>query len=240
MAPPIWICRECTLKDDGNKRVSCLICQAPHPKRRAVASVPAAVVAPPDNNNAKDNNNNDNNDNGDNDVDLPRDDNKVELPHPGHLVIDIAGIASGDCGCKCREHNVCCGEVLDTDIVVRFRREEILVPDDFLGKGNMRKETAITVNWVTNEFEQCRVGFLPPDYVLDATHYDGTLCQVIEVFDIAQSACISQSSCVNRAKWNKHNGFACAVVISKLNGNIVGNVKEMEIKVSPVKGDYLV
>ncbi len=91
--------------------------------------------------------------NDNDDVDLPRDDNKMELPHPGRLVIDIAGIALSDCGCKFREHNVCCGEVLDVDIVVCLRREEILVSDDFLGKGNMRKETAITVNWVTNGFE---------------------------------------------------------------------------------------
>ena len=87
-----------------------------------------------------------------NDVDLPHDGNKAELPHPGGLVIDIAGITLGDHGCKCREYNVCCGEVLDVDIVVCLCHE-ILVPDDFLGKGNMRKEAAITVNWVTNGFE---------------------------------------------------------------------------------------
>ena len=174
-----------------------------------------------------------------NDVDLPHDGNKAELPHPGGLVIDIAGITLGDHGCKCREYNVCCGEVLDVDIVVCLCHE-ILVPDDFLGKGNMRKEAAITVNWVTNGFEQCHVGFLLPGYVLDAVRYDGALCQVIEVFDIAQSSCISQSSCANWAKWNKHNGFARAVVITKLNSNIVGTVKGMEVKVAPVKGDYLV
>ncbi len=86
---------------------------------------------------------------------------------------------------------MCCGEVLDVDIVVRLHCEEIRVPDDFIGEGNMRKETAITVNWVTNGFEQCRVGFLPPGYFLDSARYDGALCQVIEVFDIAQSSRIS-------------------------------------------------
>ncbi len=48
---------------------------------------------------------------------------------------------------------MCCGKVVDVDIVVRLRRKEILVPDDFLGKDNMREDTAITVNWVTNGFE---------------------------------------------------------------------------------------
>jgi hypothetical protein len=152
------------------------MCQAPHPKRRAVASVPAAAVVPSDDNNAKADNN-DNDDDNDNYVDLPRDDNDVDLLREERLVIDIVEIASGDRGCKYRGHNVCCGEVLDVDIVVCLCHEEIFVPD---GKANMRKETAITVNWVTNGFEQCRVGFLPLDYVPHAARYDGALCQVME------------------------------------------------------------
>ena len=32
--------------------------------------------------------------------------------------------------------------------------------------------------------------------------------------------------------------FARTIVISKLNGKIVGKIKEMELKVAPVKGDY--
>ncbi len=86
MAPSTWICRECTLKDDGNEPGPCLMCQAPHPKRMAVASVPAAAAAPPDNNDAKDNNSDDDdNDNNDH----------VDLPRAERLVIDIVGIASG-------------------------------------------------------------------------------------------------------------------------------------------------
>ena len=96
---------------------------------------------------------------------------------------------------------MCCGKVVDVDIVVRLRCKEILVPDDFLGKGSMREETAITVSWVMNGFERCRVGFLPLLYVSDAAVYDGALCQVIEVFDK------DESSRANRAKWKQHNGF---------------------------------
>ena len=97
------------------------------------------------------------------------------MPHAEGLVVDIAGIAAGDHGCQCKEHKVSCGKVVDVDIVVRLRCKEILVPDNFLGKSNMREETAITVNWVTNGFEQCRVGFLPLLYVPDAAVYDGAL-----------------------------------------------------------------
>jgi hypothetical protein len=157
----------------------------------------------------------------------------VDSPHAEGLVIDIAGIAAGDRGCQCKEHKVCCGKVVDVDIVVRLCCKEILVPDDFLGKGNMREETAITVNWVTNGLERCHVEFLPLSYVPNAAVYDGTLCQVIEVFDK------DESSCTNRATWKQHNGFARAMVISKLNGKIVCKVKGMEVKAAPVKGDYL-
>ncbi len=69
------------------------------------------------------------------------------------LVVDIAGIAAGDRGCQCKEHKVCCGKVVNVDIVVGLHQKKILVPDDFLGEGNMREETAITVKWVTNGFE---------------------------------------------------------------------------------------
>jgi hypothetical protein len=218
------------------------MCQVPHPKRRAVASVLAPCAAPPNDDNDNDdafsksvsgeeaslpspcaappNNDDDNNDAFSKSV------SDVDSLHAEGLVIDIVGIAAGDRGCQCKEHRVCCGKVVDVDIVVRLRRKEIL------GKGNMREETAITVNWVTNGFEQCRVGFLLLSYVPDAAIYDGALCQIIEVFDK------NESSRANRAKWKQHNGFACAMVISKLNGKIVRKVKGMEVKVALVKGDY--
>ena len=53
------------------------------------------------------------------------------MPRERCLVIDIVGIALNDRGFKRREHNVCCCEVLNVDIVVHLYRKEILVPDDF-------------------------------------------------------------------------------------------------------------
>jgi hypothetical protein len=160
------------------------MCQAPQPKCRAEASVPAPCGAPPndddDNNDAFSKSMSDevtslpspcaappNDDDNDDDA-FSKSVSDVDSPRAEGLVIDIAGIAAGDRGCQCKEHKVCCGEVVDVDIVVRLRRKEILVPDDFLGEGSMREETAITVNWVTNGFEQCRVGFLPLSYVPNA------------------------------------------------------------------------
>ena len=145
------------------------MCQAPQPKCRAVASVPAPCAAPPiddDNNNnafsksmsdevaslpsphAVPPNDDDNNDNA-----FSKSVSDVDSPRAEGLVIDIAGIAAGNRRCGCKEHKVCCGKIVDVDIVVRLRCKEILVLDDILGEGNMSEETAITVNWVTNGFE---------------------------------------------------------------------------------------
>ncbi len=146
------------------------MCQVPQPKCRAVAFVPAPCAAPPNDDNNNDDafsksmsdevtslpsscavppNDDDNDDNA-----FSKSVLDVDSPPAEGLVIDIAGIAAGDCGCRCKEHKVCCGKVVNVDIVVRLRRKEILVPDDFLGEGSMREETAITVNWVKNGFEQ--------------------------------------------------------------------------------------
>ena len=77
-------------------------------------------------------------------------------------VLEIVGTAKADRGRRCEEHS-CCGKVLEEDVVVRLRREQILVPNR-LGKG-YRKETAYTVNWVTDGQDRCRVGFFPRAYV---------------------------------------------------------------------------
>ena len=80
---------------------------------------------------------------------------------PMGMVLEIVGTARGDRGHNCDEHT-CCGEVLQEDVVVRLRREQILIPNK-LGKGE-KEETAYTVNWVTDGHNHCRVGFRPRAY----------------------------------------------------------------------------
>jgi hypothetical protein len=60
---------------------------------------------------------------------------------------------------------------------------KILVLDSYSGEDIMREEPVITVNWVTEGFDCCRVGFLPCPYVPDAAIYNGVLCQVTEMFE---------------------------------------------------------
>jgi hypothetical protein len=97
----------------------------------------------------------------------------------------------------------------EEDVVVRLRREQILVPNR-LGRG-YHEETAYTVNWVMDGQDRCRVGFLPSAYVTQGGLFDGVLCQVVSIgnaFDDDHN---------ERAKVKPACGYARAQVISPLN-----------------------
>jgi hypothetical protein len=131
----------------------------------------------------------------------------VPAVRPMDMVLEIVGTAKADCGHRCEEHS--CGKVLEEDVVIRLRREQIFVPNR-LGSGH-REETAYTVNWVTDGQDCCRVGFLPRFYVAQGGLFDGVLCQVVSVgqeFD---------DDVAERAKWKHSCGYARAQVISPLN-----------------------
>ncbi len=63
-----------------------------------------------------------------------------EQPH----VLEIVGTARGDRGWSCDDHTICGLEVVQEDVVVCLRREQILVPNK-LGKEE-KEETVYTVN----------------------------------------------------------------------------------------------
>ena len=127
---------------------------------------------------------------------------------PTGMVLDVVGTARGDRGRNCDEHEIC-GEVLAEDVVVRLRREQILVPNK-LGKG-FKEETAYTVNWVTDGQDCCRVGFLPRAYVAQGGIFDGVLCQVVRIGNE------SDNDKNERAKVRHSCGYASMQVISPLN-----------------------
>ena len=133
----------------------------------------------------------------------------VPAIRPMATVLEIVGTAKADRGRRCEEHSCCGKEVLVEDVVVRLRREQILVPNR-LGKG-YREETAYTVNWVTDGQDRCRIGFLPRAYVTQGGLFDGVLCQVVSIgnaFDDNHN---------ERAKVKHACGYARAQVISPLN-----------------------
>ncbi len=144
------------------------------------------------------------------------------------------GIAAGNRGRRCEDHMVCCGELLEEDFVVRLCMERILVPNFLARKGKKREEMAVTINWVTDGVDRCRVGFLPRAYALEGAIYDGVLCQVTEVFlkrDPSHMIC---------EKWYKNKGFARVTVIfafANEHGPTIGSVETAAV--AGMKGDYL-
>ncbi len=93
--------------------------------------------------------------------------------------------------------------------------------------------TAITVNWVTDGVDPCRVGFRPRAYALEGPIYEGILCRVTKVF------LKSDPSRAIPEKWLLNNGFAHATVISALNKRVppIGSVETLAV--AGMKGDYL-
>jgi hypothetical protein len=134
----VSICEDCSVRSDGGEPGPSVLCDAPHPKRKAIVvdwSVPAGLAAVAFSVLAK----------------FALKYGPVSAtPHSG-LVLDIIGIATGERGCRCEDNMVCCGDLLEEDSVVRLRMERILVPNFLAGKGRKKREvTAITVNWVTD------------------------------------------------------------------------------------------
>ncbi len=56
------------------------------------------------------------------------------------------------------------------------------MPDNIAGKGKMKEETVITVNWVLDGVDCRHVGFLPRTYIVQGEIWDGVLCQVMDAF----------------------------------------------------------
>ncbi len=128
--------------------------------------------------------------------------------HSRGINLEVVGTASPDCGRSCKEHACCSHRVLQDDVVVRLLREQILKPDHIAGKGTMKKEKAITVNWVLDGVNRCRVGFLPRAYVMQGELWDGILCQVVDVFEK------NDPSKLRWEKWNHNKGYARVAVVS--------------------------
>jgi hypothetical protein len=113
-------------------------------------------------------------------------------------VVDIVGIGIGDRGRSCEEHSIC-GRVLAPDVLVRLVKEEIQVGDNF--------EVAISVYWVTDSVERCRVGFLPRFMIPYADSLNGLLAQVTDVFDE------SAASPSIRKKVHHNHGYCNATIL---------------------------
>ena len=132
----------------------------------------------------------------------------VPAIRPMATVLEIVGTAKADGRC-CEVHSCCGKEVMEEDVVVRLRREQILVPNR-LGKG-YHEETAYTINWVADGQDRCHIGFFPHAYVAQGGLFDGVLCQVVSIGNAFDD---------DHNEWAKVKhacGYARAQVISPLN-----------------------
>ena len=132
------------------------------------------------------------------------------------IVLEIIGTRVGDRYRRCDEHNVC-GVVVEEDVVVRLRKEQMLVDG--------KEETAIAVHWVTGGDDRCRLGFLKRSMVMHALRYDGVLAQVTRVLGGG-----AQFSTAERRLYHQNMGCCYATIISEL------NVKKEEVKVEGAHG----
>lgn len=133
------------------------------------------------------------------------------------IALEIVGTRMGNSCRRCDEHNVC-GVVVEEDVVVRLRKEQMLVDG--------KEETAIAVYWVTGGDDRCRVGFLKRSMVMHASRYDGVLAQVTRVLSGG-----AQFSTAERRLYHQNMGCCYATIISEL------NVEKEEVKVEGADGD---
>ena len=193
-----WQCSTCTYAKNKSAVAECEVCGAAMCTKRPASPVPDAIASTYASKKKK----------------LPPQDPPPPT-HPSGVVVDVVGTNRRDRGRSCEEHpNGCGAAVLADDVVVRVRKVQILVESGFLGQGKMREETALTVNWVSDGIDRCRIGFLPKAYVPHAKMWDGALCQVVFV-DAADNP-----SLIVRRKFNHCCGYARVAVISAIGGDV--------------------
>jgi hypothetical protein len=100
--------------------------------------------------------------------------------HPSGITVEIVGIARGDRGRSCEEHDVC-GAVLQEDSVVRIR--QVQIPGEETGT----EESALACYWISDGIDRCRVGFLPRHLVKQWREYDGRIAQVVDLYEGSDS-----------------------------------------------------
>jgi hypothetical protein len=118
------------------------------------------------------------------------------IAHPTGVKVDIVGIAAGNHGRSCEEHDVC-GRVLEENSVVRIRHVQILVD------GN--EESALAVYWIADGIDCCRVGFLQRHLLKHWKEYNGRLAQIVDMYKDSESP--------SKRRKNHRNMGCCQAVI---------------------------
>jgi hypothetical protein len=204
----LWQCSTCNYAKNTWAAVECKMCGAVISSKRPALPVPASVAVASKRNK------------------LARKTAVAKKPppqdppppvHPSGIIVNIVGTNRGDRGRRCEEHDVCGLAVLAEDVLVRVRKEQILVPDNIAGKGKMKEQTALTVNWVSDGIDRCRVNFLPQAYNAQGRLWNGVLCQVVSVGSPKDPCAYVRRKC------HHYCGYARVAVVS----NVPVGVKEI-------------
>ena len=117
--------------------------------------------------------------------------------HMCGITVEIVGIGRSDRGRSYEEHDVC-GTVLQKDSVVRIRHMQIIGDTG-------KEESALTVYWISDGIDGCRVGFLPRHLLKQWQLYDGHIAQVIDVYKRSESP--------TKRRKNTRNCVCCEAVL---------------------------
>ncbi len=138
--------------------------------------------------------------------------------HPTGITVEIVGTESNTQGRSCEEHDIC-GSVMAEDVVVRFRKVQILV--------NGKEESSIAAYHVSDGIDRCRVGFLQRHLLKHWKLYDGVLAQVIDVYS---KECESPRS---RKKFKRNQGCCVAAIISSLPDDTIKQMSHQKRSAEP-------
>ncbi len=94
------------------------------------------------------------------------------------------------------------GEVVQEETLVCLRKVQVIVEG--------KEETAISVTWVTEGMDRCRVGFLGCHMVVPAVHHNGALAQLMKVFSQDPGHC----NTAERHLHHKNHGCPLATTVS--------------------------
>ena len=123
--------------------------------------------------------------------------------HPWGQTVKIFGINSPTNGRTCEEHPIC-GHVLQEDVVVRFRKVQVVIKE--------KEESAIAAFWVSDGIDQCCVRYLPRHHVKHWKRLEGCLGQIIEVYG---------EDTDSRTKRQKHHHNSGVAVVALISGSLL-------------------
>ena len=142
----------------------------------------------------------------------------IMLYHPTGITVEIVGTESNTQGRSCEAHDIC-GSVMAQDVVVRFRKVQVIVEG--------KEESAIAAYLVSDGIDHCRVGFLQRHLVKHWKMYDGALAQVTDVYSE------DSASSTNRRKYRHNKGYCVAAIISSISDKATRHMAKQQRSAEP-------